>query len=123
MSNRRANDDDGAEGSLAHNAGWSDVWAGLLLTLFLLGSAILVAILSSRRTSSRSFLTESANPTSTFKPGPRGADSDGSDPAGLSPSTAVSSAAWGVEENAAVPLLNTVPRAVLRFITRCHAPS
>jgi hypothetical protein len=51
MSNPRANDDNGAEGSLAHNAGWSDVWAGLLLTLFLLGSAILVPIVFSGRTS------------------------------------------------------------------------
>jgi hypothetical protein len=45
MSNRGANDDKAAEGSLARNAGWSDVWAGLLVTLFLLGSTILVAIL------------------------------------------------------------------------------
>jgi hypothetical protein len=51
MSNRRVNDDNGANGSLAHNAGWSDVWAGLLLTLFLLGSATSVAILFSGRNS------------------------------------------------------------------------
>jgi hypothetical protein len=54
MSSRHANDDNGAEGSLAHDARWSDVWAGLLLTLFLLGSASLVATLSSGRTSSLS---------------------------------------------------------------------
>jgi hypothetical protein len=52
MSNRSANDDKAEEGSLARNAGWSDVWAGLLLTLFLLASAILVALLFSGRTSS-----------------------------------------------------------------------
>jgi len=51
MSNRSADDDNGAEGSLAHNAGWSDVWAGLFLTLVLLGSAILLAIFLSGRTS------------------------------------------------------------------------
>jgi hypothetical protein len=45
MSNRPANDDRGAQGSLA--AGWSDVWAGVLLTLFLLGNAIIVAVLFS----------------------------------------------------------------------------
>jgi hypothetical protein len=54
MSNGRANDDNGAQGSLAHNVGWSDVWAGLLLTLFLFGSAILVAVFFSDRTSSLS---------------------------------------------------------------------
>ena len=47
MTNPPGNDDKGAEGSLAHNAGWNDVWAGLLVTLFLLGSAMLVAILFS----------------------------------------------------------------------------
>jgi hypothetical protein len=52
MTNRGGNDDNAADGSLAHNAGWSDVWAGLLLTLILLGSAILVAILFSGRPSS-----------------------------------------------------------------------
>jgi hypothetical protein len=54
MSNRSANHDNGAEGSLANNPGWSEVWAGLLLTLFLLGSASLVATLFSSRTSSLS---------------------------------------------------------------------
>jgi hypothetical protein len=47
MSSRNANDGNGAEGSLARDAGWSEVWAGLLLSLFVLGSAILVAILFS----------------------------------------------------------------------------
>jgi hypothetical protein len=28
MSNRCANDDNGVEGSLAHKAGWNEVWAG-----------------------------------------------------------------------------------------------
>jgi hypothetical protein len=54
MKNRGARDDNAVEGSLAHNADWSDVWAGLLLTLFLLGSAILVATLFSGRPSSLS---------------------------------------------------------------------
>jgi hypothetical protein len=51
MTNRGGNDDNAGEGSLAHNAGWGDVWAGLLLTLFLLGSAALVAILFSHQPS------------------------------------------------------------------------
>ena len=54
MSNRRANDDDGAYGSLAHNARWGDLWAALLTTFVLLGSVMLVAILFSGRTSSLS---------------------------------------------------------------------
>jgi hypothetical protein len=60
MSNRHANDYNDAEGSLAHNAGWRDLWAGLLLTLFLLGSAILVAVFFSGPTSSLSKQGESA---------------------------------------------------------------
>ena len=54
MSNPRGNDYNGAEGSLAHNAGWKDVWGGLLLTVFLLGTAMLVAVLFSGRPSSLS---------------------------------------------------------------------
>jgi hypothetical protein len=42
MSNRRAKADSGAEGTLA--ASWSDVWAGLVLTLFLGVGALLVVI-------------------------------------------------------------------------------
>jgi hypothetical protein len=52
MSNRNANDDTGAEGSLSRDAGWNDVWAGLLLTLCLLGSATLVVFLFSGQPSS-----------------------------------------------------------------------
>jgi hypothetical protein len=50
MSNR--NDGNGAERPLAHGASWSDVWAGLLLTIGLLGSATLVALHFSGRPSS-----------------------------------------------------------------------
>jgi hypothetical protein len=54
MSKHNANDGNGAGGLLAHGASWSDVWAGLLLTLVLFGSAILVAFLFSGRHSSMS---------------------------------------------------------------------
>ena len=71
MSNRTANDDGGGSGSLAHNAGWSDVWAGLLLSLFLLGSAVLVAILFSGRPSSLAQLDGSAAAHATSLQGVR----------------------------------------------------
>jgi hypothetical protein len=47
MSNRNGNDS-----NVAHGASWSDVWAGLLLSLFLLVSATLVTFLFSGRPSS-----------------------------------------------------------------------